>query len=73
MFDIEFVGYIASAFTIISLTCEDIMNLRILNTIGSSMWVYYGIKKNARAVIVANVLVIFIQIYLIYRLLTLDK
>ena len=68
-FSIEIIGYVASAFTILSLTCEDLMNLRVLNLIGSSIWVVYGVKKGSKSVILANSLVIFIQIYLIYKLL----
>lgn len=69
LFNIEIIGYVASIFTIFSLTCENIMNLRILNLIGSSIWIVYGWKKNSNSVILANSVVVFIQLYLIYRLL----
>lgn len=68
-FNIELIGYLASAFTIISLTCENVMNLRVLNLIGSSIWIVYGVKKHSNSIVVANTIVVITQIYLIYRLI----
>ena len=67
--DIEIYGYVASAFTVLSLTCENVMYLRILNLIGSSIWVIYGIKKNSKSVVIANAIIVIVQIFLIFRLI----
>ena len=59
---IEWVGYSASLFIVISLTMTSIVKLRIINSIGCLLFVIYGLNVKAYPV------VIMINIYNLYML-----
>ncbi|MGL6184619.1 MAG: YgjV family protein [Clostridium chrysemydis] len=64
----EWIGYAASAMIVISLIMTDIVKLRILNSIGCFIFVVYGCVIKAYPVAIANGLIIFINIYNLYKL-----
>ena len=64
---IEWVGYSASLFIVISLTMTSIVKLRIINSIGCLLFVIYGLNVKAYLVI-SNALIIMINIYNLYML-----
>lgn len=65
---IELVGYSASILIAISLTMTDIVKLRIINSIGCLMFVIYGLNVGAYPVAFANMIIILINIYNLYKL-----
>ena len=65
---IELVGYLASLLIAISLMMTDIFKLRIINSLGYLMFVIYGLNVKAYPVAFANVIIILINIYNIYKL-----
>ncbi len=65
---IEWVGYAASLFILISLTMTSIIKLRIINSIGCILFVIYGLNVHAYPVAISNALIILINIYNLYVL-----
>ena len=65
---IEWVGYSASLFIVISLTMTSIVKLRIINSIGCLLFVIYGLNVKAYHVVISNALIIMINIYNLYML-----
>ncbi|MDR3273040.1 MAG: uroporphyrinogen decarboxylase [Flavobacteriaceae bacterium] len=67
---IDWVGYSASVFLIISFLINDIKNLRFINLIGCILFVIYGIAigKAGIPVMIPNAILCFIQIYHLYKL-----
>lgn len=65
---IEWVGYIASACIVLSLVMTSIEKIRIINTIGCLLYVYYGIRVGAYPVAVANVCIVLINAYHLIKL-----
>lgn len=65
---IEWVGYAASIFIVISLTMTDIIKLRIINTIGCLLFIMYGMTVHAYPVALSNAIIVLINIYNLYKL-----
>lgn len=70
---IELVGYSASILIAISLTMTDMIKLRIINSIGCLIFVVYGINVGAYPVALANAIIIYINIYNLYKLKEMNK
>lgn len=67
---IEWVGYSASVFIAISLLMTSVEKLRIINSIGCLLFVVYGFIVHAYPVAVANLIIVFINLYHLYKLNT---
>lgn len=65
---IEWVGYAASIMIAISLLMTDVIKLRLLNTVGCLLFVIYGFIVGAYPVAVANLAIILINLYHLYKL-----
>lgn len=65
---IEYIGYAASIFIVISLMMTSIVKLRIINSIGCFLFVVYGIYVGAYPVVISNAIIIFINGYNLYKL-----
>lgn len=65
---IEWVGYAASLFIVVSLTMTSIVKLRIINSVGCLLFVIYGLNVNAYPVAISNALIVMINIYNLYML-----
>ena len=65
---IEWVGYAASLFIVLSLTMTSIIKLRIINSIGCLLFIIYGLNLNAYPVVMSNALIVMINIYNLYML-----
>ncbi|HJG95933.1 MAG TPA: lactate dehydrogenase [Romboutsia timonensis] len=64
----EWVGYAASLFIVLSLTMTSIIKLRIINSIGCLLFIIYGLNLNAYPVVISNALIVMINIYNLYML-----
>ena len=60
---IEIFGYISMIVVLISMTMDNIKNLRILNSIACVMFIVYGSFIGATPIMIMNTLVIIINIY----------
>lgn len=65
---VEWIGYAASAVIAISLLMTSLVKLRIINSVGCLLFVIYGLILHAYPVAVANLVVVFINLYHLYKL-----
>ena len=65
---VEWVGYAASIFIVLSLTMTNIVRLRIINTIGCILFVIYGVVVGALPVVLSNAAIVLINLYNLYTL-----
>lgn len=64
----EIIGYSASLGVLISFLMHDIKKLRIINTIGCFLFVFYGILLNfSIPIILTNTVIIVINIYYLIK------
>lgn len=65
---IEWVGYLASILIAVSMFMKDIIKLRFINLVGSLCFVIYGLVIKAYPVALTNVVIVFINLYYIYKI-----
>ena len=65
---IEWVGYLASALIVISLTSSNIIRLRVINSLGCILFVIYGSAIGTWPVVISNSLIIIINMYYLYKI-----
>lgn len=65
---IEWVGYLASILIAISMFMKDIVKLRFINLVGSLLFVFYGFIIKAYPVAILNLIIVFVNIYYLYKL-----
>jgi len=66
---IKIIGFIATIITITSFTFKNILTIRLVNTLGSFVWLVYGFYTKDHPVILVNITVIIIQMWGIFGLL----
>lgn len=65
---IEWIGYAASVLIVISLIMTSVVKLRIVNTAGCTLFVFYGFVVGAYPVAISNLLIVLINLYHLYKL-----
>ena len=66
----EIVGYIASLVVLISFLMKDIKLLRIVNTVGCSIFIIYGFLLNySYPIIITNIAIVIINLVFLYKLI----
>ena len=65
---IEYVGYVASILIGISMFMKNIVKLRFINLLGSLLFTFYGFTIKAYPVAIVNLIIVFTNIYYIYKL-----
>jgi lipid-A-disaccharide synthase-like uncharacterized protein len=65
---IQIIGFVATLLTIISFTFKEILTIRMVNVLGSFVWLVYGFYTKDHPVIMVNVSVILIQIWGIFNI-----
>lgn len=65
---IEYVGYAASILIGISMFMKNIVKLRFINLLGSLLFTFYGFTIKAYPVAIVNLIIVFTNIYYIYKL-----
>jgi uncharacterized protein with PQ loop repeat len=71
MFDstfVEWIGYLASILITISMFMKDIFKLRFINLVGCILFTIYGLIIGAYPVAVANGIIVFVNLYYLYKL-----
>ena len=63
----DIVGYIGTAVVLGSFLINDIIRLRLVNTLGSLIWLIYGIGLSMMPQIVVNSSIILIHSYWFYK------
>ena len=64
---IDIVGYIGMIIILYSFTIENMYKLRLVNSIGSMVWIVYGIGIWAGPTIMVNSCVLMIHLYWFYK------
>ncbi|WED24336.1 YgjV family protein [Vibrio sp. JC009] len=65
---IEIMGYAASIMVAISLTMKDIAKLRILNFVGCTFFVIYGLMIGAYPVVATNAFIAVVNVYFLTKM-----
>lgn len=65
---VDIMGYAASIMVAISLTMKDIVKLRVLNFIGCSLFVGYGLMIDAWPVVATNAFIACVNVYFLARM-----
>ncbi|MFK7786575.1 MAG: YgjV family protein [Crocinitomicaceae bacterium] len=63
----EIVGYLASAFVLLSFLMKEMTKLRIVNIIGCSFFIAYGILIPSWPVIITNVAIVFVNVFYLLK------
>ena len=66
---LNIVGWAATIFIIISFLINNMLWLRIINMVGASLWLIYGIIDTSYSIIFLNVIIVSIQFFKISLLL----
>lgn len=62
----EIIGYLASLFVLLSFFMKDIRKLRIINSVGCTFFVIYGVLLPSIPVIITNVAILFVNGYYLF-------
>lgn len=73
MWWIELIGLVSTLFVLISFLFDDIMLIRILNMVGSILFVVYGILSGSLSVWILNGCLVFVHLYYIIKYLKVSK
>jgi hypothetical protein len=60
---IEALGWFATAVVVGSFAIQDVRRLRIINMIGSILWIAYGFLKQDNPIIFVNISIILMHTY----------
>ena len=69
---LDIIGWAAAIFVIISFLINNMLWLRIINMVGASLWLTYGIIDTSYSIIFLNVIIVSIQFFKISLILN-DK
>ena len=69
----EFIGYAASVFVLLSFLMKRMILLRIINVIGCSLFVLYGVLLWSFPIILTNVAIVLVNTYFVVRILGKEK
>jgi hypothetical protein len=67
---IQLLGYFASLLVIISLVMTSVLRLRLVGLLGAIAWFIYGLLIESPPVYITNAIIIGIDIYFLYQMLT---
>lgn len=60
---IELIGYLASAFVLLSFVMKEMTKLRIVNIVGCSFFIAYGILIPSWPIIITNVAIVCVNTF----------
>ena len=60
---IDILGWIATAVVVGSFAIQDVRKLRIINMIGSMLWIAYGFLKQDNPIIFVNISIMLMHTY----------
>lgn len=64
---IDYVGYAASVFVLLSFVMKNIATLRMINMIGCGLFITYGILIASVPVIITNAAIVLVNSYYLYQ------
>ena len=63
---VEWFGYLASLFVLLSFLMRNITTLRYVNTLGCMFFVIYGVLLNSWPIIITNAAIILVNFYYLF-------
>jgi hypothetical protein len=60
---IDFIGYAASAFVLLSFFMKKIATLRMVSIVGCGLFIAYGILIASKPIIITNVSIVLVNVY----------
>lgn len=63
---VEWFGYLASLFVLMSFLMRNIIALRYVNTLGCMFFVIYGVLLNSWPIIITNAAIILVNLYYLF-------
>lgn len=60
---VEIIGYIASAFVLLSFVMKEMTKLRYVNIVGCSFFITYGILLLSWPIIITNVAIVCVNVF----------
>lgn len=64
---IEFLGYVASAVIVLSLTMTSLLRLRIIGLAGATLFATYGVLVEAWPVVATNAVILGLHVYFLWK------
>ncbi|MFC7357192.1 YgjV family protein [Jejudonia soesokkakensis] len=62
----ELIGYVASGVVLLSFFMKDIRVLRMVNSVGCSFFVLYGVLLGSIPIIITNVAILLVNFYYLF-------
>lgn len=63
---VEWFGYLASFFVLLSFLMKNIITLRYVNSVGCGFFVVYGIMLDSWPIIITNVAIVLVNFYYLF-------
>jgi hypothetical protein len=64
---IEIIGYLASAFVLLSFLMKEMTKLRILNSVGCGFFIVYGVLLLSWPIIITNAAIVCVNVYYLVK------
>lgn len=64
---IELIGYLASAFVLLSFVMKEMKKLRIVNIVGCTFFITYGVLLMSWPIIITNVAIVIVNVYYLLK------
>ncbi|MDG1330843.1 MAG: YgjV family protein [Crocinitomicaceae bacterium] len=64
---IELIGYVASAFVLLSFVMKEMTKLRIVNIVGCAFFITYGILLASWPIIITNTAIVCVNVFYLLR------
>ncbi|MCO4813964.1 MAG: YgjV family protein [Flavobacteriales bacterium] len=64
---IEYIGYAASFFVLLSFLMKKMTTLRLVNIVGCALFIWYGVMLNSIPIIITNCAILIVNIYYLLK------
>lgn len=64
----EIIGLLATAFVLLSFLMRDVKKIRLINIVGATLFVIYGVLINSVSVWIMNGILIIVHIYYLLKI-----
>lgn len=65
---IEYIGYTASVFVLLSFVMKKMMYLRLINLVGCGMFIWYGLLLESLPIIITNAAIVLVNSFYLLKM-----
>lgn len=65
---VEYIGYIASFFVLLSFVMKKMMYLRLINLVGCGMFIWYGLLLESLPIIITNAAIVVVNSFYLLKM-----